>query len=432
MYIETNRRAFLRATGLGIAGLSLGGLGRAMAQTANDQVLLTVFLRGASDGMSWLHPRPGTSAARVKYESYRGAGTRILNGINVPSNMAMHPALAALRPAMRAGEATLVAGVAGAVENRSHFQQQDLVESGSSNGTPRRDGVLGRALGELSLVGAGLAGLSLNTQSPFLLRSTTSGGLTAPDLRGFGRLNNGTYVNAAALDLQERVRRLYVPNDTCTTGTCEAGRQATDALATYGAISASAGLPGGKAANLGETLTDLAKLIAADTSGAFKFINVDIGGWDTHLNQGSDAQTNGAFTGTLAKNLEGLANALAAFNTEAHAQGCWNRVNVLVITEFGRTTRENGTAGTDHGYGSVALVMGSGLRAQVSAQGYFPNDAGAAYYAEAEAGNALPRLVEHRQLMDEILRQRFGLDNTAMGAVLPGFTRDTGYPSLYV
>ena len=431
MYTETNRRSFLRATGLGIAGLSLGGLSRAVAQTANDQVLLTVFLRGASDGMSWIHPRVGASAARQKYEQWRGAGTRVANSVNVPSNLAIHPALAPLRPIMQAGEATVVAGVAGAIENRSHFQQMDLVESGASDGTPRRDGVLGRALAELDLTGAGLASISLNTQPPFLLRSSVSAGLTAPDLRSFGRLRNPTYVNAAALDLRERVRRLYVSGDACATATCEAGRQAPDGLATYAAVSAGAGLPAARAADLGETLSDLAKLIAADTTGAFKFVNLDIGGWDTHLNQGTDAQAGGAFTGTLAKNLDGLAKALVAFNREAHAQGCWGRVTVLVITEFGRTTRENGTGGTDHGYGGAALVMGRGLRSQVLAEGYFPNDAAAGYYAEAEAGNALPRLVEHRQLLDEVLRRRFGLDGAAMSSVLPGFTRDAAVPALF-
>jgi uncharacterized protein (DUF1501 family) len=431
MNTESNRRAFLRATGLGVAGLSFAGMSRAFAQSTTDQILLTVFLRGASDGMSWLHPRPGTSAARARYEAWRGAGTRIANGISVPQNLAMHPALAPLRPIMQAGRATLVGGVAGAVESRSHFQQQDLVESGAADGTPRREGVLGRAREQLGITGQGLAALALNTQPPYLLRNPQSAGLTVPDLRSFGQLRHPDFVNAPTLDLERRIQKLYVPSATCTNTTCEAGAQATDALSTYAALAADAGLGTGKAGDLTGLLRDLAKLIAVDDTRAFKFINVDTGGWDTHLNQGTDAQTGGAFAGTLAKNLSGLATALAAFHDEAIALGCWDRITVLVMTEFGRTTRENGTGGTDHGYGGAALVMGRGLRAQVLAPGYFPSATSSAFYAAAESTNALPRIVEHRQLMDEILRRRFGLGDAAMGAVLPSFTRDAAVPTLF-
>lgn len=431
MYTQTNRRVFLRAAGLGAVGLSLGGWKRAFAQTANDQILLTVFLRGASDGMSWLHPRPGTSAARQRYETWRGAGTRIAAGISVPGSLAMHPALSPLRPIMQAGRATLVGGVAGAVENRSHFQQQDLVESGANGGTPRADGVIGRAMEQLALTDQGLAAIALNTQPPFIMKSTQSAGLAAPDLRSFGPLRHPDYVGAPNLSLQRRLRNLYVPASGCANSTCEAGAQASDALATYAALSVGAGLGTGRAGSLGELLRDLARLIAVDTTQAFKFVNVDIGGWDTHLNQGTDVQSGGNFAGTLAKNLNALASALAGFHDEAVGLGCWNRVTVLVMTEFGRTTYENGTGGTDHGYGGAAVVMGSGLRAQVLAPGYFPGSVSNPFYATAESSNALPRIVEHRQLLDEILRQRFGLGSAAMGAVLPSFSRDPAIPALF-
>lgn len=432
-----NRRQLLKHAGLG-AGLTMGGLTlfpRLARASGNDQVLLTIFLRGGADGMSWLHPTASAtpSVSRLRYESWRQSQTRITNGIPVNGRLSMHPALAPLQPAMNAGHAMLIGGVAGAQPNRSHFEQQDLIETGAGpTGAPQSDGLLGRALLELGRQDAVLSGVALNSTPPELLRRGATGALSITDFRSLGKLSSSTHDHATNLALKDRLNRLYVPfSGLCKPAAkiCNSGGRAEAAIRDVEQLRSSAGIsdptPVG---SLGALLDDLAALLAVDTNCLFKCINLDLGGWDTHLEQGNDAQSGGAFTGALAKNLHGLAQALAGFYNAA--QSSWSRLTILVVTEFGRTTRQNGTTGTDHGYGSTALLMGSNLMGKVKSQGYFPNNNNASFYAEAESTNALPQLIDHRQLFWEVLSKRLQVPN--LGAVLPGFSPDSSAPTLLV
>lgn len=423
---QLHRRTFLKfAAGSAVAfGLNPR---KALAQTAEaDQVLFFIFLRGAADGVSVLHPEPGTAARRLKYQDWRKTGTRILNGIPVAGGLAMHPALAPLAPVLDAGHLSFVPGVAGAVENRSHFQQMDLVESGSSTGAPLADGVLGRALGQLVSDEETLGALALSPNAPFSLRRAGAPPpLSVPDFATFGALNSATHRINAESDLKTRVQRLYVPaSGLCgpTARMCQTGVQAVGALTDLRGIIDGAGVTGAFAA-------DVAGLLAADTDRRIRMLSLDIGGWDTHNNQGTDSLVGGNFVGTLAKNLGGVAGLLRALHDAAVAKGVFSRLTTVVVTEFGRTTFENGTGGTDHGYGSVAFVMSEGVKAKVAPTGWFPSSVTAPFYANAESNRALPRLIEHRQVFAEVLRKKFGL--TDLTTALPGFTYDTGAPAIF-
>ncbi|MEQ8277517.1 MAG: DUF1501 domain-containing protein [Deltaproteobacteria bacterium] len=428
-----DRRRFIQLSGLGLASLGLGAIPRRAFAADNDQVLLTVFLRGGADGMSLLHPQVGTPM-RAVYETWRGNATRVANSIPIGGRLAMHPALAPLQTALDNRHLMLLGGVGGAAFNRSHFEQQDLVETGAGPAqTPRPTGVLGRALASLGRADGVLSGISLNATPPESIKQAGNPGLSMPDVRRFGALRSATHANDPDYDLAERMRRLYVPgNGMCNPGAvmCENGRRASSAIEDIASLRDTAGVPSrGKAANLGEVLTDVAQLVAADSANAFKFLTLDVGGWDTHLDQGNDAVSGSSFSGTLAGNLNRLAGALATFYGEARDLGVWNRMNVLVLTEFGRTTRQNGTGGTDHGFGGTALLMGSGLSRKIMAPGYFPNNTSAAFYGQAESENVLPRLIEHRHVFAEVLTERMGVDN--LGSVLSGFSLDPAIPRFY-
>ncbi len=407
-----DRRQFM--TRLVGSGLTVGMLPKwATAQSTNDHVLFFVFLRGAADGVSILHPAPGSTPARRKYEAWRKPTTRIARGRALTGGLAMHPALAPLQAAIDARHFTFVPGVGGAQFNRSHFQQQDLVESGSATASPLVDGVLGRAWTELRGDTPGLGALSLTSLVPYSLRrSGAPPAVAVPNLGSFGTLTSPTHRADEDSLLRERLRRLYVPTDTCRTGNklCEAGQQAVANIDQLGELVADATVTG----RLG---VDLASLIEADTAGRLKLLTLDMGGWDTHNGQGNDSNAG------LSDRLAGLAGLLRSLYDEAVRRRVMRRLTVLVMTEFGRTTFENGTSGTDHGFGGVSMVMSQGVAAPVVNTGWFPAGGSGAFYDQAEDVNVLPRLIEHRQVFAEVLRSKLGV--TDLTRVLPGFTPGT-------
>ncbi len=416
--MKMERRNFLKwAAGTGLAvGLAPK---RALAQMAgSDHTLIFIFMRGGCDAASIIHPEPGTSAARQRYESYRAAGgIRVRNGIPLGGGLAMHPAFQPLQAAINAGHFGFVPGVAGAVLNRSHFQQMDLIESGSSDAVPRTDGLLGRALGQITDPDETLGAIALSATTPYVLRRPgTSSPLAVPNLATVGQLSTTGYSNVVESNLQTRVNRLFVPvSQVCTTNDryCETGQRAAESVGSLTAILGNATLTG----NLAQ---DTIRMLQADTERRIKMVAMSVGGWDTHNQQGDDTQNGGNFTGTLARNLSGLAGLLRGLYDNARSTGVFSRLTVQVVTEFGRTTYQNGTTGTDHGYGSVGMVMSEGVRARVAPTGWFPASVTNAFYTQAESNNFFPRLYEHRQMFADILQTKFGVTN--LSTILPGFT----------
>jgi uncharacterized protein (DUF1501 family) len=133
---------------------------------------------------------------------------------------------------------------------------------------------------------------------------------------------------------------------------------------------------------------------------------VDVGGWDTHVNQG-------AAEGALAANLAGLANGLAAFAREMGAR--WKSTVVVVMSEFGRTFRENGNRGSDHGHGNTLWVLGGGI-----AGGRIAGRQVALTEATLFQNRDLPVLNDYRSVLAHLFARMYGLGDAALGRVLPG------------
>ncbi len=154
----------------------------------------------------------------------------------------------------------------------------------------------------------------------------------------------------------------------------------------------------------------LARLIARDASIRLAFMSV--GGWDTHVNQGSS-------NGQLAAHLRGLGHGLASF---AKALGpAYSETVILVISEFGRTVRENGNGGTDHGHGNVMWVMGGRVRGR-KVYGRWPGLATGNLYEERD----LPVTTDFREVAATVLRSHMGLGDTQLGRVFPNHPAPTG------
>jgi uncharacterized protein (DUF1501 family) len=132
---------------------------------------------------------------------------------------------------------------------------------------------------------------------------------------------------------------------------------------------------------------------------------VDVGGWDTHVNEG------GA-TGYLANRIGELGRGLAALATELGPQ--WNNTLVIVVSEFGRTFRENGDHGTDHGHGSVYWVLGGGIKG-----GRIAGRQLAVTQANLFQDRDYPVLNDYRSLIGGVLQKSYGLNNSQLGQIFP-------------
>ncbi|TAD77715.1 MAG: DUF1501 domain-containing protein [Sphingomonadales bacterium] len=317
-----DRRALLAGSLIGAGTLVLPRV--AFANAPGHRNLLFVLLRGAADGMAMLAPvgDPGLEALRgASLEDY-------VNAPRIGSFFAVHPALAEVAKAAQAGEALFVHAAATAYRERSHFDGQNLIESGGTAPYATKDGWLNR-----------LAAL-LNEGAPAPLHALAIAPSVPLALRGAAPVSNyaPSALPEASEDLLARVSQLYAADE-------ELGALWSRALETR----AMAGDDGLRNLRDATAAGELAASLMRDAGGA-RIGMIELGGWDTHANQ------RGAFARS-ARQLDAL---LAAYRTGMGAG--WADTMVVVATEFGRTARLNGTGGTDHGTASAALVMGGAVR----------------------------------------------------------------------
>lgn len=328
-----NRRIFFQsASGLAISAL----LPRfAWANADTDARFLLVILRGALDGL----------AAVPAYGDGNYAGKRGELGIASPEyklngTFALHPALSHLHERYQAKELIVFHAAASPYRERSHFDGQDLLESGTTGATAARDGWLNRALPALPLTktrGTEQIALALAQNVPLVLRGASRVNSWAP-----------SRLPEADSDTLQRIADLY------STDQYFASRLQA-ALAADEVAGEGVGLDAGK------TRRDPLNAIGTLTSAAGKFLAaaegprigvIEVGGWDTHANQGSDR-------GQLANRLRGLDQGLDGLRTALGP--AWKDTAVLVVTEFGRTVAVNGTRGTDHGTATCAFLLGGAV-----------------------------------------------------------------------
>jgi uncharacterized protein (DUF1501 family) len=323
MTTSLDRRSLLAGSlVLGAGSLALPRI--AFAQGAGSRNLLFVLLRGAADGLAMLAPvgDPG-------FEALRGASLADYeNAPRIGSFFAVHPALAEIAKSAQAGEALFVHAAATAYRERSHFDGQNLIETGGTTPYATKDGWLNR-----------LAGL-MNEGAPAPLRALAIAQAVPLALRGSAPVSNyaPSALPQASEDLLARVSQLYAADS-------ELGPLWSRALETK----AMAGDDTMRNLNDARAAGELAASLMRDAGGA-RIGMIELGGWDTHANQ------RGAFARS-ARQLDAL---LAAYKAGMGAG--WADTMVVVATEFGRTAKLNGTAGTDHGTASAALVMGGAVR----------------------------------------------------------------------
>ena len=312
----------------------------AHAAGGRDPRLLVVILRGALDGLSAVAPvgDPDYQALRAGIALQKdGDGAALgLDGF-----FALHPALPNFARLYKTGQALVVHAAATPYRARSHFDGQDVLETGLP-GVGRTDsGWLNRAMAAIP-AGEQIArrgGLAVGPTTPIILRGKAPVLGWAPPI-----------LQPAGDDLAARVLDLYKHRDPALAKALQAGID-TDRLAKSNGMDDKS--VGGSANPKGmvQAARGAAKLIAAADGPRVAALAFD--GWDTHANEGGAK-------GRLADLLGGLDGAFAAF--EEVLKPVWKDTAILVVTEFGRTARVNGTEGTDHGTATVAFLAGGAVK----------------------------------------------------------------------
>jgi len=314
--MSLTRRAFLGAAGA-LTTLTLWPQLGAAAQRANDTRLLVILLRGGLDGLHVLVPTDDPA-----YRDLRG-DLAPTDTLKLDAHFGLHPSLAFAHTLYGQRQLLPVVAIAPPYQQRSHFEAQDCLENGSARPSGASTGWLNRCASAM----AGTEALSITTVMPLIMRGPGDASTWSPPLP-----------EAVNPILLQRLQGLYAHDPVLAASF----QRAVDTQGVSGGKGT-----GGKG-RMAEATAAAARFMSQANGPRIGF--VEDSGWDTHANQ----------AGVLKNKLAELDDGLRAFHD--NAQAIWGRTVVVVVTEFGRTARVNGTGGTDHGTGGVALLAGGAVR----------------------------------------------------------------------
>jgi uncharacterized protein (DUF1501 family) len=342
-----DRRDFLRSSVSlgGLAFLRVGSHAWA-AQNPNGarERLVVVFLRGAVDGLNVVVPyheapyyamRPSIAIAPPGHQD---------GALDLDGHFGLHPQLTSLMPQWKDRSLAFVHACGSPDETRSHFEAQAYMESGMPGVRTSTDGWLNRALGALPAPHPPTEAVNFGPTMPAILKGTMPVA-SLPSAGGGGIRASGALPPSL---LHAGFDDMYAGNDSLSVAYRE-GRSAHTQLMSdlqQDMVEASAGAPLPR--GFAQDAAHFCQLVRKDPTIQVGFFALS--GWDTHIREGG-------VTGGLAQHLRQLAEGLAVFPKDLGDEGYRNTV-IVVMSEFGRTARENGNAGTDHGHGNVMWVMG--------------------------------------------------------------------------
>ena len=400
--MSITRRVFLRNSALAVVGTSAipSFLTRAAFGSAETgsrpKRLVVIFQRGAADGLNIVVPH-----GEAAYYAMRPS-------INIPRKdvldldgfFGLHPSLAALQPLWKERHLAIVHAAGSPDPTRSHFDAQDFMESGTPGMKATNDGWLNRALHSLPTPAnkSAFRAIALGPALPRIL-SGPERAVAINNINEFGV--GGRAANPIANTFEAMYNR---SSDSVLHGT---GEETFDAVKMLKAADPAkykpangANYPNGR---FGDSLRQLAQLIKANLGVQVAF--ADIGGWDHHVNEGSTQ-------GQIANVLRDFGQSLAAFWTDLGDLG--EDTVVVTMSEFGRTARENGNRGTDHGHAKVKFVMGGPVKGG-RVYGQWPGLGQSQLYE----GRDLALTTDFRQVIGEAVAHHMGNEN--LGNVFPGY-----------
>jgi uncharacterized protein (DUF1501 family) len=401
------RRQFLHALAAG-AGLVLPLGGQSWAATlANttaptSRKLIVVMLRGAVDGLNVVAPVGDAEYARLRPNIALARAGQDGGVLDLDGYFGLHPALAPLLPLWQQKKLAFVHASGSPDSSRSHFDAQDYMESGTPGVKSTADGWMNRLLGQLPGERTPTRALSIGPLMPRIL----SGAAAATNIANGAAGTKATVLDRPQLgkafdrlyDGHERFGSMYAAGRAAHREVMEAAMDPELQMADGGAP-----LPNG----FPDDAARLANLMRNDAKIQLAF--VALGGWDTHANQG-------AASGQLAQRLAPLGQGLAVL---AQRLGpLFEQTVVVVMSEFGRTARENGNRGTDHGHGNVMWVMGGGVQG-----GRVQGEWRGLGEAQLNEGRDVPVTTDFRQVLAHIAQRHLQLPDSSLELAFPGLPR---------
>jgi uncharacterized protein (DUF1501 family) len=424
-----DRREFLKGCG---ASVAIGALGpsllfsqEAQAAVNGYDTVVMVFLRGGIDGLNLITPISGND--RSFYEEARpslripATGTDAALPMTLASGAAtgfgLHPSAIGLRDLWDAGNLAVVhcCGLQ-TVVTRSHFDAQAYFDLGTPGNLNVGTGWMTRAWQTQTAGGTSMPLLAVASRQPNNMRGATQA-LSMPSPSDFS-LNTGASqwyayrsgMPAGTKGVTETMASLWGG----PTGLEIAGTQADASMRLIAQQGYTSTLPATwPTSNFARQLWTVAQSIRFNLG--LRYAAVDLGGWDTHENQGTVG--NSLYSNKIAE----LSQALAAFYNELNAGGEMARVTVVVQSEFGRRVRQNGSSGTDHGYGNPLLVMGG----PVNGRKFYGQWLGLDPTVLAPYFGDIPVTTDFRRVFSELMIRRMG--NNKLSQIFPGYS---GYAPL--
>jgi uncharacterized protein (DUF1501 family) len=356
-----SRRGFIKSGGLALFGVGLmGGIPGFLAEAAagtkveslykRKKILVTIFQRGAMDGLMAVTPFTDSylQAARPGLFLSAAKATKSKPLIDLDGRFGLHPSMAAFEPLFREKRLAIVHGIGSPNTSRSHFDAQDYMESGTPFSKSTPTGWLNRAVGLLGHEAATpFQAISLTSSLPRSLYGDNAS-LAIGNLQDFAIQMQGNKMGASTA--AQGFEALY---DQTTSGLLkETGKESFEAMKMLSKNNVKNYVPANNVVypntTLGNSLKQIAQLIKMDVG--LEVACAESNGWDTHFNQGRD-------TGIFARNVDDLSNSIMALWNDIEAYQ--DDVNIMTMTEFGRTVHQNGTGGTDHGRASCNFILGN-------------------------------------------------------------------------
>ena len=376
----TRRQALLGLS----AAFTLGRTSLALAAPETDKRLVVVLMRGAMDGMSAVQPYGDPAFAGIRGPLALPSPGQPDGVLDLGGMYGLHPALAQLHQMYAANQVVLVHAVAGHYRSRSHFEAQDFLESGADQ--LLTSGWLNRAVSLMPASGGRELALSVGLSAPLLLRGPATVEAWAPD-----------HFAQPTSDLYQRLLTVTSRDPVVGPAMAEGLKQRGFAAS---ALQGQAADP--KHDRSFEMMAGAAGRLLAQPNGP-RVAVLEIGGWDTHAGQDKQIAT---ALGHLDDGLAGLKAGLGE---------AWGKTVVLAVTEFGRTAHINGTNGTDHGTGGVALVLG-GAVAGGRVRADWPGLGDGRLFENRD----LAPTTDLRSVIKGVLVDHMAMPQAAMGRVLPG------------
>jgi len=408
--MQSTRRGFMKGGALALVGtssipsfLTRSIMAEITSASAHNKKLVVLFQRGAADGLNIVVPY----GEKNYYAMRPSIAIKQEQVLDLDGFFGLHPAMASFKPLYEQGHLAIVHAAGSPDTTRSHFDAQDYMESGTPGVKVTPDGWLNRALQAEAMRGkpSAFRAVALGTQVPRTLQGRLPA-IAVSNLADFSVGGKGPTTSP----ISNAFQAMYDESSDAVlhgTGqeTFEAMRMLKAADPAHYQPAAGVNYPN---TPFGNSLKQIAQLMKANLGVEAAFS--DIGGWDTHQNQGN-------VNGQLANRLKEFSETIAAFWKDMETDS--ENITLVTMSEFGRTARQNGTGGTDHGHANVMFVLGGNVKGG-KVYGRWPG----LENEQLNEGRDLAVTTDFRRVLGEAAYKTLGARN--LGTVFPGSQIEPG------